>query len=415
MIEELITLGKMYLKNKSIFPGKGDNIQIGGKIKSLAQASNEATYYFPVVASESLTPDENVMIMRALERVYALFTRTAFSLVPAIKVSNINIANVQDYLHQFHTNIGAKTPFGVNIRLEATTDQINYGILNEANAAGNFKKKMDNFADNVTSSTDTGNIGAYKIKHDYTYDDEGKGTVDKTEKAQKYVSSFQSINKGAVLGDVDWKKANDLIPTIVNVPVRFIEEQNNVIKTEYTVEISVNVKATMHRAPAETLIQDIMKSIHQGRGFLNFVKYFSGEEKSTADFMFGISNMKEDLMNRKSNPWLEAFKRRKRLSDLAWGTLIDNFKPIGTICLTMNEVNVLKNKYDIDIFKEAEKIIKQYFLLGFMIVDQVNELIYVQYDSQPGFQEYPYRTLEREGSNQDRTLRDMIKAMGNVR
>jgi hypothetical protein len=95
--------------------------------------------------------------------------------------------------------------------------------------------------------------------------------------------------------------------------------------------------------------------------------------------------------------------------------LMNNLKPIATLCVTMNEVNALKTQYDIDVFKDVKKIMDAYYLLGFCIVDQVNEVVYVRYDSQVDFQEFPYKTLEREAASQDRTLKDMVKAMGALR
>lgn len=370
MLEELLTLGRMVLKNSSLFSGNRKlHLQLSGS--SIARQANDATYYFPVIASDNLSTDEVTMMMKTIERSYALFARTAFSLIPAIEVPNLNQATVKEYLGRFHTNIGAQgnpqsyTLSINNLKFEAAGgENLNNGVLNDFNAV--LKEAGEDFP--------------------------------KTRPA-KFL-------------DTDWKKANELMPTTISVPVTFISTDSN---AQVTNEIQVNVKATMHKASSKLLTADISKSLHQGRGFLNFVKYISGEQKSLIDFLFGISSMKEDMLNKKHIPWLEAFKRRKRLANLAWGTLAEQFKPTGTIVITMNEVNTLRNEYDIDIRKEAGKIMKEYFLLGFIILDQVNQMASIMYDGQPDFQEYPYKTLEREGMNQDKTVSDMIKAMGQFR
>jgi hypothetical protein len=395
LIEELITLGKM-LHKEGRFLGKRVMLG-GGRAKSLSALANDSTYFFPVVASEYMSSDELVMVVRALERAYAMFARTAFALIPAVEVDSFDEATVRDYLSQFHTNIGMKPNFALSFEISSMKEstessEFRMSVLNEANDDIGKPKvtQMDSF--NQTKPFNT------RLKPDQ--DD----------------STYRSTSAGKqMFSDLDWKKANELLPTSMQVPVKFVTKSDTGDVTTNIVEIIVNVKATMHKTPSGEMVRDVASSLLEKKGFLKFVKYISGEDDSTSDFLFGVSQMKFDLLNQKASPWIEAFKRRKRLADLAWGTLVNNFKPIATICLTMNEVNMLSTKYNIDVFKEAEKIMKTYYLLGFVIVDQVNEIVYTQFDSQPGFQEYPYKTLEREAANQDRVLKDMLKAMNAIR
>lgn len=370
-IEDIIMLGRKIIKDNIL---KTKKITLTQRFKSLSQASTESTYFFPIACSEQLTSDELMMLMKMFERNYAVFTRTAFSLIPFVDMSNSEYG-IKEHLSKVHQNIGVPANIGsVSIKLEAASEGINYGILNENNAAKEFVENL-----------------------------KSKVSVEKADiHSQKKKAASQSATATV---DHEWKKANEVLPTTVIIPL-------NVKDT--TVEIPVHIKAVMHKVPTQVLIKDIVGSIHQSKGFLNFVKYISGEQKSLIDFLFGISNIKEDLLNRTKSPWLDAFKRRRRLAKLAWGTVADNYKPIGTIVLTMNEVNILKNQYDVDVFKEARKIMNQYYLLGFTILDQTNEIAYVMFDAYPDFQEYPYRTLEREANNQDKTLREMIRAMGRV-
>lgn len=391
IIEELLTGAKMMAKEAKYL---GRRVYIGGsRTKSIASLSNDSTYFFPVVGSEYLSSDELVMLCRAFERSYAMFTRTCFSLIPAVEVPKFDEATVRDYLQKFHTNIGTSPNVSrvvIDTGGPSFVDRISKSSLNEAStqATGGISwTKDDNFRVNGTFKAASGSAG------------------DAKDEANPYKKAT------TLFSDLDWKKANDMLPTTMQVPVKFVDGNGNFT----TVEIMVNIKATMHKAGSGELIRDIANSVQGKSGFLRFVQYISGEQKSLSDFLFGISQMKSDLLNKKSNPWIEAFKRRKRLSDAALGTMADNYKPIATLCLTMNEVNMLKTKYNLDVFKEAASIMKTYYLLGFAIVDQVNEVVHVMYDSQPGFQDYPYKTLERESANQDRTLKDMVKAMGALR
>ena len=366
-IEDIITLGRKLLKDNMF---KSKKITLSQRFKSLSQAASETTYFFPIACSEQVTSDEVMMLMRMFERNYAIFTRTAFSLIPFVDTSNPEYG-IKEHLAKVHQNMGVPNhPGSVTINLEASSERINYGILNEQNASREFVQRMRNNV-NVDDKIPANTLPPSQV----------------------------------VAENYDWKKANDAMPTSIHIPLRFNND---------TLDLLVHIKAVMHKVPTQVLVKDIVGSMSQSRGFLNFVKYVSGEQKSLVDFLFGISNIKENLVNKSKSPWLEAFKRRRRLAKLAWGTVANNYKPIGTVVLTMNEVNILKNQYDIDVFKEAKKIMDQYYLLGFAILDQTNEIAYVMFDSYPDFQEYPYRTLEREASNQDKTLREMIRAMGRI-
>ena len=386
LIQDLITLGKMLYKERQSI-GKHFSFSTS-KANSISSRANTSTYYFPVAASDNLTTEEKVMIIRANERAYAQFVWTAFTLIPAVEVDSFDESTISDYLSKFHSNMGLRHDFTFDYKLECA--DFNPKIINEATSV-TYKGQASSVADdknvNVSNSMTFGNIKP---------DPESK-----------------PIKGGGFQGfiDSDWKKANDLLPSTIIVPVRFISKDTN---QAHTVNVLVNIKADMHNIPSNILVNDISSSMTGSKKLLQFVKLISGEEDSLADFLFGISQMKTDIGGNKS-PWLDAFKRRRRVADIAFGVLKNNFMPTGTICLTMNEVNTLKMKYNIDIFKEAERIMKEYYLLGFLIADQTNEILYTRYDSHTDFQEYPYKTLEREAASQDRVIKDMIKSMGSMR
>ncbi len=390
LIEDLITLGKMLYKEKAFF---GKRLHFGtSKGTSIAARANVSTYFFPVIAEDNLTSDEIVMIMRALERTYAVFTRTSFMLIPATEVDSFDEAMITDYLSKFHNNMGIRHDFDFDVTLNsAITKDLNANILNEATKVELKSPYGKVYGDDVS------------IGNTLSFGSVGSTVANASNDTLKY-------GKGE-FNNLDWKKANDLLPSSVTVPARFISKDTN---QAHTVEIMVNVKAEMHKTPAEVLANGVASTMAEKKTLLNFVKLVSGEEASISDFLFGISQMKSDLIT-KGNPWLESFKRRKRLADLSFGMLKNNFIPTGTIALTMNTVNVLKQKYDIDVFKSADKIMKEYFLLGLLIADQTNEVLYTRFDSHSDFQEYPYKTLERESASQDKVIQNMIKAMGSYR
>ena len=56
------------------------------------------------------------------------------------------------------------------------------------------------------------------------------------------------------------------------------------------------------------------------------------------------------------------------------------------------------------------------FLLGFVIIDQAEEMVYVTYDGHGyGFQQYTYAMLEREHQRSDREMRELYRSIAGSR
>ena len=95
--------------------------------------------------------------------------------------------------------------------------------------------------------------------------------------------------------------------------------------------------------------------------------------------------------------------------------LMNNYLPNGTIVITMNEVDYIKSEYGVDIMRSdhCRMLMDANFLLGFVVLDQTNEIAHVMYDGINGgsFQQYSYAALEREQQNSDRAMKEMFRLM----
>jgi hypothetical protein len=216
------------------------------------------------------------MILRALERAYAMFTRTSFSLIPAVEVKDFNDATIKDYLDKFHSNMGLRHDFTAELQLNSDSPKdFNCSILNEATKV-TLKK------DGLKSLKDKG-----AVSNSMSFGALGSVTKDENDNPAIYSTKPQMI-------DSDWKKANDMVPSTVMVPVTFISgDKDDPQRPSTTVDIMVNIKAFMHRIPSAAMVENIVSTLAQKKTLLNFIKFVSGEEKSVADFLFGISQMKK--------------------------------------------------------------------------------------------------------------------------
>lgn len=216
-----------------------------------------------------------------------------------------------------------------------------------------------------------------------------------------------------VFTDMEMKKANEAIPMFTKATISFIVDDTEEVISR---DVLIGIKAYVHKAPASELVNDIYNGIINKRKFLRFVKFITGEERSLTDLLFGIRELRTDALDAKSGSgqWRSAFKRRRRWSKLSVPYLTKEYTPNGTIVMTMNEVNFIKEQYGIDIMTpdHVRMIMDSDYLLGFVILDQANEMVYVTYDGHGyGFQQYTYAMLEREQNTSDRMMRELYRSL----
>ena len=135
------------------------------------------------------------------------------------------------------------------------------------------------------------------------------------------------------------------------------------------------------------------------------------------DFIFGISNARDNANNMKNaGAWTYALKRRKEASKAFVGGGAP-LSPISTLVVTEQEVESVKAACGIDISKEdvAAKLIRDYFLLAFMIYNTQTKAVMTMIDSDKnrGFATTNINGL-KAGNKKDTGLdaKDLIKLLG---
>ena len=133
------------------------------------------------------------------------------------------------------------------------------------------------------------------------------------------------------------------------------------------------------------------------------LKWTTGEISLVKDILLNLNDIKSDAVNR-YNGKSPFFNTLKRLKNKKLG--IKNFTvphaiiPNATIVITSYEADYLENKFAINVRNEkvANKLIKNLFLMAFVIMDEGTNTISVLYDGDQSFQVYSLETLERDNS-----------------
>lgn len=216
-----------------------------------------------------------------------------------------------------------------------------------------------------------------------------------------------------IFTNMEMKKANEAVPTFARANIGFIVDETEQVISR---SVLVGIKVYIHKIAAMDLVNDIYNCIINKRKFLKFVKFISGEEKSLADLLFSFKEMRLDALNTRSSTkrWASAFRQRKRLSKMSVPYLMKEYTPNGSVVLTMDAVQYIKDEYGIDIMTpdHVKMLMDASFLLGFVILDQANEIVYVTYDGHGGnFQQYTYDMLVREQELSNKTMRELYRTL----
>lgn len=238
-----------------------------------------------------------------------------------------------------------------------------------------------------------------------------QNTQTSTQRTGKTFTGMNTFDR-EVFTNMEMKKVNEAVPTFAKASIGFVVDETDEVISR---DVLVGIKCYIHKAPAMELISDVYNCIINKRKFLKFVKFISGEERSLSDLVFGIKELKRDAIdsNKSAGQWRSAFKRRQRWSKISIPYLMKEYTPNGTVVLTMNEVDFIKNEYGIDVMDpdHVKMIMDSDFLLGLVIIDQANEIVNVTYDGHGyGFQQYTYAMLEREQQNSDRMMRELYRS-----
>lgn len=239
-----------------------------------------------------------------------------------------------------------------------------------------------------------------------------------TERLSRPNQSTQKIYNH--LADNDLKRANELVPTIFHMRVYPYKTNSDGSKTSLDpLDFIVGVKATLHAVPTAEMIANIANGLKNNNGFFNFIRWTTGETKFFKDFLFAIDQQKLDAKNTGrggSGWWWSALKRRKASRDIRKSISKKSCLPNATLVCTVDDLDMLKSEYGFDLTTSDTSLVytlmKQYFLLSFVRVNPALQRVDFLFDGNSQFETTTYSTLSKEGSQDGKKFKDMMKMLG---
>lgn len=240
--------------------------------------------------------------------------------------------------------------------------------------------------------------------------DKYKHMLDKDKEAHKH--AFDDLN-AKMLTDNDARKANELVPTMLHIRLRCI---NNEGSYAGNIDFMLGIKAHMHLVKHQEMMTHLMYGLTNRGKFFNFLRWTSGEITFFKDFLFNIKETKRDVANRSAGAddfWLTAkrYKKLSQMNDRLPGT--NRLLPNSTIVVSRDEVDYIKTNYGHDLLNSAvaNKLIDEYYLLGFVVVDASTQIIHFLFEGRRDYESITFSGLERENSDDSRKFKEMLKAI----
>lgn len=209
-------------------------------------------------------------------------------------------------------------------------------------------------------------------------------------------------NTSVKMSDSDCKKANELVPTTLAATLNVKENGN----FGGSINFVLGIKTVMHPISSDEMIRNLVLGCKNSSKFFKFVKWTTGEIKFFKDLILNINDIRTDVLNsmsKKESGWWTALKRRRLASNFKRLTGRNGILPNAAVTVTMDEVQIIRSQYGYDLTdpKLVIKIMQEYFLLSFVIVDSSQELAMFLFDGENHFQTMSFTGLERENNNKN--------------
>lgn len=216
------------------------------------------------------------------------------------------------------------------------------------------------------------------------------------------------------LHDNDIKKCNELVPTTLAVTLQQIKGDNFGTMLNFI----LGIKGLMHPVTSEEMVSNLLDGHKAGNKFFNFLRWTSGEISFLKDLIFNVDGIKDDVIKKhnKGSHWWTTLKRNRTLARMKNVYGKNRILPNATIVCSMEEMLEMKDVYAVDLMdpKNAMKIMDRYFLLGFVVVDESQELCYFMFDGEREFHAMSFKGLDRENNNKN-DFKDIYKMINSGR
>ena len=217
---------------------------------------------------------------------------------------------------------------------------------------------------------------------------------------EKYEIDLAQMNR---VRDIDYKKANELQPTVLVVNFTALDENGTKLGTK---TFLAGVKSRVVGCDAIDIANRLVEKSKSKLSFKDFIRAATGEIKFCRDFLLRIKDIKKAAINdynRKDSTTKMWKLLEKRARANVKGKLYksNDASAITTLVLSKSTVDFIKasNKLDLLDPKTAAGMMESFNLLAIVICDEISETAKFLYDGNNEYDTYSYSVLSKEASD----------------
>jgi hypothetical protein len=235
--------------------------------------------------------------------------------------------------------------------------------------------------------------------------------------ALKGYETMYNFNKNMLM-DSDVRKANELMPTMLNVAFKTKTEDGGIAVIDNVV---CGVKCKLYPIDSDDVIDHIRTKHNDRNVILGLVRASTREISFWKDLVFAIDRAKLDALSyskKSANSKLWKVLERRALKSRIRRTIGNgnDASAISTLAISQNEVEYLRKEDNIDVedIRVARNLMESYNLMSIVIIDEDLEVCKFIYDTGEDLWEtITFNHLERESS--DNTYKRIVNMMTKMR
>lgn len=446
------------------------SIQGMTKKNSLSAMTKDLIMQYPVFLDNAIDLDSQMTIVKANERNYAALQMALWSADTAFGVDPTSTGGVRDFVRLYHSN--SDTPdivsyagnltrnvsafrgeydarestfeAGTEIELlkmtpincpltkadiasmwETIEDRITMECVNDSYLPNKrVVEKIDKVAAAIEAANENkekfrekfnrANDNGFKNNHDYgrvPSDLKDHKVTDKNgNEKTKYSQIRDTGTKNAAIIKND--KLTTMEPTLLEVEF-FVRLPNGGGQVQKAI---IGVKCMPRIISTPAMCSNIISALQGNHAAFQFVKWTRGEAKIIKDFIFNVSQIKQDAITKdKFDRYFGAMRKRKNnFKTFKFGDATVN--PFTTIVVSSATVEMIKANagYDLTDPMTAKRLIDALFLLGFQIYDSNTGIVSTMLDDWASFSDTTIKSLASgNGKETDMTqLKETLRLLG---
>lgn len=215
------------------------------------------------------------------------------------------------------------------------------------------------------------------------------------------------------------KRDNSSQPLIISCRRRYVEKGGENKGSHVDIDVTFGIKVISHVISSEDVIYFLSDTTKRSDFLTKIIRFTSGETKLFTDILFNTSKARKmakvssssSKLLRNLNSLYDINQVKKAYASTGKGSKLQPIIPVTSMIVTRNEVEEIRRATGIDLIfspKAVSKFMTEYMLIEFIVVDEVEDIVYKYNKEQGGFDKmklsHMFNALSKEIRDHSKTM-----------